>query len=89
MPLDDCGNEHNKCAGWSADLKTATTQRRDDEATDDSRVKTLLRRQTRTNRNGHRKWQSDDGDGQSGNRIRSELRPPIPIAQHRHELGRK
>ena len=89
VAVDAGRHQHDEGAGRAADLEAAAAQRRDEEAADDRREKTPVRRDAGSDRDRHRQRQRDDRHGEAGGEIGAELGHPIALAQHRNQLGRE
>jgi hypothetical protein len=87
MAVHGRGDKHDESARRTANLETASTQRRYDEPADDGCEKSLVRCDARRNGNRHRERQGNDRDRQPGNHIRLKFRAAITFTQDRDQLG--
>src|SRR5262245_17527582 len=86
MTFDNGGDQHDEGAGRSADLEAAATERGDEKSADNGGEESRGGRQTGTDGDRHGERKRDDGDGQAGNSVGTQVGQPIARAQLRREL---
>ncbi len=87
VPRDGGRNQHDERTGRTADLEAAAAQRGDQEAPDYGGEQAALRTHARSDGDGHRQRQRDDGHGDRGEQIMAQLPGLVALAQHHDELG--
>ena len=78
VSLDDSVDDHDECAGRSADLDARSAESRDQESGDDRCVKTAVRRKTAGHCERDCEGKSNDADDYACNQVGRELRAGVP-----------
>ena len=84
---DRCRDQNDESPRRAADLEPRPAEQGDEEAPDDSRIKTLSRGGARGDGYCHGERQCHDCDGQTRDGVRTQMRGPVALAQDRDQFG--